>query len=256
MDVGAYLRRIGYDGSLEPTLETLRELHRAHLLNVPFENLDISLRKPIALFRDRLFRKIVTNGRGGFCYELNGLFSELLKILGFDVTLVSARVTLNAKNTPPEFDHLALVVTLENEGTQQQWLADVGFGDSFMEPLRLEDGKENVQRGCVYQLREVRPGEWSARQRNVDDESWVGMYDFSMVPRRVADFSAMCRYHQSSPDSGFTKGRLCSIATEDGRKTLSEGQLIINRNGDRMERPVEPQRWYEMLQQEFGITLR
>ncbi len=256
MDVSAYLRRIGYDGSLEPTVETLRGLHRAHLLTVPFENLDISQKRPIALFRDRLFQKIVTQRRGGFCYELNGIFAELLKTLGYDVTLVSARVSLNQDKVAPEFDHLALIVSFEIEGAgPQRWLADVGFGDSFIEPLRLEDGREEIQRGYAYQLREVRPGEWSAKQRKADDKSWGGMYDFSMIPRRLADFSGMCRYHQTSPDSGFTKGRVCSIATVDGRKTLSQEQLIIDRDGERIERRVDPEEWYELLRSEFGVNL-
>ncbi len=257
MDVGAYLRRIGYDGSLDPTPETLRELHCAHLLAVPFENLDISLKRPIALFRDRLFHKIVTQGRGGFCFELNGLFAELLKTLGFDVTLLSARVTINQTRVPPEFDHLTLMVMFpsEGEGEPERWLTDVGFGDSFVEPLRLESG-ETVQRGYVYQLKEVRPGEWSAKQRKVGDEKWVGMYDFSLIPRQLGEFSAMCLHDQTSPDSSFTKGRLCSMATSDGRKTLSDEQFIVTRNGERLERQLKPGEWYELLGREFGIKLR
>jgi len=95
---------------------------------VPFENLDIHLKRPIVLEDNALFDKIVTRKRGGFCYELNGLFAALLRALGFDVVMLSAGVANPEREFGPDFDHMALLVTLE-----QSWLADVGFGDSFVE---------------------------------------------------------------------------------------------------------------------------
>lgn len=257
MDVSAYLRRIGYDGPLAPTPETLRGLHRSHLLAVPFENLDISLRRPIALYRDRFFQKIVARRRGGFCYELNGLFAELLKSLGFEVTLLSARVTTKPDRVSPEFDHLTLLVTPPStEDVQpQRWLADVGFGDSFVEPLRFQNGAEDSQCGMVYRLQEMSSGEWSVMRRNLDDAKWKGMYDFSEVPRQLSEFSRMCRYHQTSPESGFTKGSICSIATLDGRKTLSDKQFIVTRNGERTQRGVSKAEYDALLRSEFGIVI-
>ncbi len=254
MDFVAYLRRINYDGSLEPTPETLRSLHRAHLYNIPFENLDISLKRPITLFRDRLFQKIVVRGRGGFCYELNGLFAELLKSLGFHVTLLSARVTINSSRVPPEFDHLTLLITFQQNQSHERWLADVGFGDSFIDPLPLVSGAEYTQDDYVYQLNEGAPGEWSAKQRKIEG-AWQGMYDFTIIPRQLGDFSRMCRFHQTSPDSGFTKGRICSIATPDGRKTLSEKQLVVTQNGLRTESELSEGQYYRVLRDEFGIIL-
>lgn len=256
MDVSAYLRRIGYDGPLEPTLDTLRRLHRAHLLTVPFENLDISRKRPIALFRDRLFQKIVERQRGGFCYELNGLFAELLKNLGFDVMLLSARVIIDQTRVPPEFDHLTLLVMFQSENVEtERWLADVGFGDSFIEPLRLVNSLEETQQGYFYCLNEIKPGQWSAKRRKVEEANWEGMYDFSLIPRQLGEFSPMCRYHQSSPDSGFTKSRVCSIATVDGRKTLSDRKLILTRDGQRTERDVGEGEYYRILKDEFGLVL-
>jgi N-hydroxyarylamine O-acetyltransferase len=117
--VDSYLNRIGCSGAREPTLDTLRQLHLAHVSSVPFENLDIP-RRPIVLDEAALFAKIVGRRRGGFCYELNGLFAALLRELGFRVTLLSARVP-NAEGRPvPEFDHLVLRVDLA-----EPWLADV-----------------------------------------------------------------------------------------------------------------------------------
>src|SRR3954447_25028309 len=106
MEIDAYLKRIAYRGSREPTVETLRQLHRAHLLAVPFENLDIPLGNPIVLSVPSFYDKIVERRRGGFCYELNGLFAWLLEQLGFHVELLSAGV-FSGNRPGPEFDHLA-----------------------------------------------------------------------------------------------------------------------------------------------------
>ena len=131
MDTDAYLARMGYTGPREPTPETLRRLHRAHVLAVPFENLDIHLGHPIVLAIPSLYEKIVRRRRGGFCCELNGLFGWLLGQLGFTVVILSARVFRDGQ-PGSEFDHLILRVELEED-----LIADVGFGDSFLEPLRL-----------------------------------------------------------------------------------------------------------------------
>jgi N-hydroxyarylamine O-acetyltransferase len=109
----AYLQRINYDGALAPTAETLCQLQVAHLHAVPFENLSIHLGEPIVLEDEALFRKIVERRRGGFCYELNGLFSALLRALGFDVVRLSAGVAKAEVGFGPEFDHMALMVWLE-----------------------------------------------------------------------------------------------------------------------------------------------
>ena len=130
MNVAAYIKRLGYSGSLIPSLETLRNLHRVHILTVPFENLDILHGREIVLDPDALMRKVVERRRGGFCYELNGAFSALLATLGFRVTLLSARVCREDGSFSPEFDHLTLRVDLD-----EPWLADVGFGDLFIEPF-------------------------------------------------------------------------------------------------------------------------
>ncbi len=119
VDVQAYLERINYQGSTDPTLETLCAVHRAHMLAVPFENLDIPLRQPIVLDEELLFDKIVNRRRGGFCYELNGLFSALLREMGFNVQRLSARVADDEGGFGMEFGHMALVVQ-----HQERLLAD------------------------------------------------------------------------------------------------------------------------------------
>jgi N-hydroxyarylamine O-acetyltransferase len=246
MDVEAYLQRIGYNGDRIPNAETLHNLHHAHLLTVPFENLDIHWGRPIVLDEKSLYEKIVLRRRGGFCYEANGLFAALLRELGFNVTLLSARVIDNG-SPGPDFDHMTLLVQLE-----ERWLADVGFGDSFREPLRLDDPSAQLQNHGAYRL--IRDGEqWTLQARSSDNE-WMPQYMFTLRPYQLADFAGMCHYHQTSPQSHFTQKRVCSLATPAGRVTLSDTRLIITQNGERQERILASQEEYaKTLREYLGI---
>jgi N-hydroxyarylamine O-acetyltransferase len=249
MNVPAYLSRIGYRGPTDPTSETLRILHSTHLQTVPFENLDISRSRPIVLDEDNILHKIVNEHRGGFCYELNGAFAALLRALGFQVTLLSGRVGRADGSESPEFDHLALRVDLE-----QPWLADVGFGDSFVKPLRLQPDVEQKQ--DLGSFRVVGKDASLAVERQQSDISWKTEYLFTLTPRRLEDFTAMCNFHQTSPDSHFTQKRMCSMAIPDGRITLADLKLIKTKNGIREERILaseEEQR--AVLQECFGVVL-
>src|SRR6266436_9958960 len=104
MDIRAYLQRLSYTGAIAPSAETLRLLQLAHLRAVPFENLSIHSGEPVVLDDRALFEKIVGRRRGGFCYELNGLFAALLRALGFQVTTLSAGVAHAGGGFGPEFD--------------------------------------------------------------------------------------------------------------------------------------------------------
>src|ERR1044072_5729389 len=136
MDIKRYLQRIGADaGSPACTAETLRFLQRQHLLHVSFENLDIHWKRPIVLNAGKFYQKIVGENRGGFCYELNGLFNVLLQELGYETKMVSARVG-GGGNFSPEYDHMAIIVKAA-KADGEEYLADVGFGDFIAEPLKL-----------------------------------------------------------------------------------------------------------------------
>ncbi len=222
-------------------------MHVAHLKAVPFENLDIQLGRPIGLDQERLFEKIVARRRGGFCYELNGLFAQLLRSLGYDVTLLSARVAGKEQKLGPEFDHLALLVDVEGP-----WLADVGFGDCFLEPLRLQDGYESVQAGVGYQLLS-HDGDWALMRRKQKDAEWQLQYVFTLIPRKLQDFAEMCVWHQTSPDSHFTRTTVCTRVTEFGRITLSDDRLIVTERGTRTERQVAADERRRVLLNDFGI---
>jgi N-hydroxyarylamine O-acetyltransferase len=247
MEIDSYLRRIEYFGEVRPSEYTLRALHRAHMFTVPFENLDIGLGRAIVCDQSRFLHKIVNEHRGGFCYELNGAFAALLRELGFRVTLLSARVS-TGESLGPEYDHLALRVELE-----QDWLADVGFGDSFVEPLQLEPDLEQEQFGRRYRLISADGG--MCLESNADG-TWKKQYTFGQQPRQLSEFAGMCLYHQTSPDSHFTRKRVCSLATREGRITLTGDKLIETRDGVREERVLRgDEEWRAMLREKFGVNL-
>jgi N-hydroxyarylamine O-acetyltransferase len=249
LDVAAYLERINYRGSQAPTAETLRALQGAHLLSVPFENLSIHSGQRIILEEEALFDKVVTRRRGGFCYELNGLFAALLRALGFEVDMLSARVA-NAKGEfGPDFDHMTLLVRLD-----QPWLADVGFGDSFREPLLIDRREEQVQQDRAYKI--VPDSDRLVLWQRENSDAWKAQYSFNLQPFTFRDYAEMCHYHQTSPQSHFTQKRVCTRATPQGRITLSELRLITTDNGERNEHMLQDEQEYaKLLGQHFGIVM-
>jgi N-hydroxyarylamine O-acetyltransferase len=253
MDTLLYLARIQYSEPIKPDVQTLQGLHLAHMRNVPFENLDIGLKRSIRLTEDGLWDKIVVQKRGGFCYELNGLFAQILKQIGFNVTYLNARVYNRAGELGIDFDHLALLVQIP--GQAERWLMDVGFGDSFNEPLSFEERGEQPQGLRSYRLEQTPEGciVW---QKNYDG-SWERLYFFDLQPRSFpTDYEPACLYHQTSPESSFTRGSIISRATLDGRVSLQDGRLIITKDGQRSERQIAGKDEYQLLlKQYFDVTL-
>lgn len=245
----AYLERIGLsDSELRPDLETLILLQRSHLLAVPFENLDIHWSRPIVLDIGKFYSKIVTDRRGGFCYELNGLFETLLRDIGFETRLVSARV-FNGKEHGPEFDHAAIIVTIDGE----EYLADVGFGAFTAEPLKFIPDAEQVDANGCFLIRHREDGYFEVLKR--DEGIWRSEYLFMSDGHPLADFADMCDFQQYAPDSHFRKGMLCSIMTANGRRTLTETSFIRTENGGKKETPLKDlDQFYEFLSNEFGIV--
>jgi N-hydroxyarylamine O-acetyltransferase len=249
LNTEAYLDRINYRGSLASDAETLRQLHLAHLLMVPFENLSIHYGEPIVLEDEALFDKVVRRRRGGFCYELNGSFAALLRTLGFNVAMLSAGVMNATGDVSPDFDHMTLLVQLD-----ERWLADVGFGDSFREPVLLEQRAEQAQGEHVYRLDSQ--GDRFTLMRRDTQGSWSGQYRFGLRPYKYPDFDARCRYHQTAAESHFKQGRICTRITPDGRITLSERRLIETTAAQRQERELSSETEYaEVLREQFGIVL-
>lgn len=224
MDIKRYLNRIHYTGDLVPTLEVLNELQSAHLLSVPFENIDIHYKVKIDLLKT--YDKVVIHNRGGFCYELNGLFYGLLTKIGFDVKMVSARV-YNAEGTfGAEFDHMALIVNIGNEN----YLTDVGFGDFSFYPLKIEFNKELTDKCGIFKFGKY-DGDYNVVTKLNDKNELVPQYIFSEKQRTLYEFSEMCKYHQTNPASHFTRNLICSKQTQNGRITISGNKLKITDKG-------------------------
>jgi N-hydroxyarylamine O-acetyltransferase len=250
VDSTAYLNRIGYAGPLEAAAETLRALHLAHMQTVPFENLDIPLGRPIVLEEAALFDKIVTRRRGGFCYELNGLFAALLRALGFEVDMLAARVSIGNGDFGPDFDHMTLLVKGLEGGS---WLADVGFGECFSEPLRFDDQTDQLRDGRAYRLAH---GDGMVKLLANQGEDWDDQYLFRLQPYELHDFAAMCLYQQTSPESIFTQKRVCTRITPTGRVTLAGDRMIFTEAGQRREQPVRSEQEYAAaLLEHFGIEI-
>ena len=220
--VDEYLARFGADRNTP-----LGELQARHLHHVPFENLDIHLGETISIDRDALFDKLVRQRRGGFCYELNGLFAELLEALGADVRRLGARVWGGSGFGPP-LDHMQLLVTWP--GSDEPHLVDVGFGRFATDPLRWRARDEQTDPTGTYRLVDTDDGQV--------DISWNGSPACRTDPRPLAleDFTAMCWYQQTSPASHFTQGPTCSRLDSGGRVTIA-GRLLIRTTagGERTE---------------------
>ncbi|PZG01625.1 arylamine N-acetyltransferase family protein [Micromonospora deserti] len=247
MDVTAYLERIGVERPRVADGAALRELHRAHQTVVPFENLSIHLGEPISLAEDDLIDKIVQRRRGGFCYELNGAFAMLLEALGYRVVRAAARVYGGERLGPP-FDHLALLVSTAEGGGP--WLVDVGFGSHSVYPLEFTSRAEQADPGGRFALVD-------AGERDVDViKDGQPQYRIERRARSLADFAPTCWWQQTSPDSHFTRGPICSRIDGDGRISISGRTLILTNGATRSEVPLgTDEALLSAYRDHFGIVL-
>jgi len=241
-----YFTRVGHRSDARPTLATLRELHRAHLLSIPYENLDIHLGVPLTLDPERMFAKLVDERRGGWCYEMNGVFANVLEAIGFDVRRVAGTVGRAAHGWRAQGNHLVLVVTLD-----RPWIVDVGFGDGFLAPLPLEPGTYS-QSFLRYRVSRDGP-RW-----RVDNHAFGGAdgFDFTLTRRTLDDFAVQCRELQTSPESGFVKTTVCERFTREGLIMLRGATLKEVTAAGARERVLESAGEYEAtLRDRFGLDL-
>jgi N-hydroxyarylamine O-acetyltransferase len=242
-----YLQRLGVARPAAADAAALRELHRAHQVAVPFENLSIHLSEPVSLDEADLADKIVARGRGGFCYELNGAFALLLEALGAQVTRLAARVFSDGRPGPP-FDHLALAVRLPDGSGP--WLADVGFGSHSDYPLLLDSRDEQDDPAARFLIADADHGDVDVLK---DGEP---QYRIEPRERSLADFAATCWYQQTSPSSHFTRGTVCSRRTADGRISVSDRTLIRTSGGTRTEQHLaSDDDVLAAYREHFGIVL-
>lgn len=262
MAVEGYLRRLGVGRPARPAVEALHELHLAHLRTVPFENLSIHLGEEIVLDEQRLLDKIVTQRRGGFCYELNGAFGVLLTALGFDVTLLAARVYGDGGRLGIPYDHLALRVRTVDGG---EWLADVGFGAHCHLPLVFGERGDQEDPGGTFRIAEadadaagVRGGHGVREAADLDVlRNGRPVYRLEVRPRELGDFTAGAWWHSTSPASHFTRSLVCSrITGSGGRITLSGRRFTVTApDGTRQERKItSDEEVLALYRERFGMA--
>lgn len=248
MDVKKYFDRLGlaYTPDLKPDSALLKKLHLAHCLTVPYENIDMLRGIPTSLSEDDLFRKIVLEGRGGLCFELNGCFGNLLRALGYTVTDYAARY-LRGESTIPMRRHRVLKV----EATDGIWLCDVGIGEvAQREPVALVEGLEQPQFGEVYKLTKEDFFGWVLW--DFHKGSWRKFYSFTEEPQLEVDFVAGNFYCEKHPDSPFNKTEMFAMKTLTGRKTL-DGRVYKEFDGDTVTVTEVPEERMPEAYAKFGL---
>jgi N-hydroxyarylamine O-acetyltransferase len=222
LDLDAYLRRVDHRGGREPTLATLQALHLAHATHIPFENLDILLGRPIRIDLESLQAKLVAGGRGGYCFEQNTLFGAVLGALGFEVSLLAARVRFGATRVLPR-THMVLKVRSEDA----DWLADVGFGAAgLLRPLRFGEQSADRQFAWTYRLADE-AGQWVLR--SLRDGAWTDLYAFTLEPQLPVDFEVANHYVSTHPQSRFVQTLTAQRLTPEERRMLVNRELSIER---------------------------
>ncbi|WP_339253973.1 arylamine N-acetyltransferase [Sporosarcina sp. FSL W8-0480] len=247
MNIEKYLKRFNASHLTDPSLNNLKELQFLHMTNIPFENLDVIRKVPIYLNLNTIYEKIVTRMRGGYCYELNGLFHWLLVKLGYDATLVAATVFRpNGKWAKPE-THAAILVHLD-----ETYLVDVGFGDSTVLPIPLNGGICTDVSGSygVTKLDDV----MYVLNRTRNGESRM-IYKFEATQKRLEDFHEGCVFNQVSADSTFTHVDIITKATETGRISLYDDELSIYEKGIKTNRVLTPTERTSVMVELFGIEI-
>jgi N-hydroxyarylamine O-acetyltransferase len=222
LDVDAYLRRIGHVGRLQPTYDVLQALHLGHATHIPFENLDVLLKRPIRLDLEGLQDKLVRSGRGGYCYEQNLLLSAVLRKAGFEVSHLAARVLYRSGRILPR-THMLLLLRVDGA----PWLADVGFGlEGLLQPLPFVTGLETRQYAWTYRLVEE-AGQWVLQ--SLRQGSWTNLYAFSLEPQQLSDYEVANHYSSTHPDSRFVQTLTVQLPTPDARYMLRNREFIVDR---------------------------
>jgi N-hydroxyarylamine O-acetyltransferase len=246
----AYFERINYRGSTEAGEDTLRDIHTAHTLNVPFENLDVFYRRPILLDSLSLYKKIVEEKRGGYCFEMNGIFSHVLQEMGFKVTNLLARVTIDGIHYTTK-THQAIRVEIGGN----TWLADVGFGnDGIIAPLILEEDIEQKQFAHTYRLVKHAKFGWALQKKM--EGSYVPLYAFTLDACSPEDFLMSNHFTATFPESFFIKMRMCTMPTKDGRITLTDNHFKVVKNNDVLDTPITTDNEFNtLLKKHFRLDL-
>lgn len=248
VDLEAYFDRIAYTGDRNAGIQTLTDLHLAHATHVPFENLDVMLKRPIRLDLESLQAKIVQQRRGGYCFEQNLLFASVLSQLGFSVDLLQARVRFGTERVLPR-THVALAVDIGGE----RWLADLGFGScGLLLPIPLIPG-------------EYRQFAWSYRLSCQSDQwilqapigaAWQDLYVFDLEPQLAVDFEPPNHYVSTHPDSRFVQTLTVQRVAPEKRLVLRNTELTTTTPaGESRSTIAGHAELMHVLSSEFGLNI-
>jgi N-hydroxyarylamine O-acetyltransferase len=243
-----YFERIGFAPGGETPLERLDAVHLAHLKHIPFENLDVYAGRPVSAAPDDVYEKLVPQRRGGYCFEMNSLFCQAARAMGFEVSPRLARVYNGGWGG---FTHRMNVVTLGGE----RYLADVGFGGNvFTRPLLLREGL--IQRRGAADYRILRADTLGPIEYAVQLDAGGGFADmlgFNDRPATEEDFAVGNFYTSAHPASFFRDHIMCAIVTEGGKTALFDDTLTVTENGGSVVTRVERSALPEVLRRHFGI---
>lgn len=252
LDLDAYFKRIGYDGPRAPTLDTLKAIHYAQAVSIPFENLDVLAKRPILLDLASLQKKLVTEKRGGYCFEVNGLFAAVLRELGFDVTTLIGRVRWMA---PEEVDTARSHMLMRVELPEGPFLADVGFGGLTMTgPIRFET---DIEQETPHEPRRLLEHEGGFELQAKIGDGWVPVYRFTLEPHRRTDYEVASWYTSTHPSSIFVQFLIAGRPQEGKWFSLFNREFKIRGLDGKAETRVldSADEIAEVLDRYFGIAL-
>lgn len=242
-----YCKRIGYEGEVRADEATLRLLMQHQLTTVPFENLDIQAGNTVSLIPEEIVAKIIDRNRGGYCYEVNGLFAMALEALGIEYHFVAARPMFYPVKRPNT--HLAIIATIGD----QQWLCDLGFGSyGIRAPIILTQLDQPIIQGHdVFMLSKSEAGEFLLKAC-VDDE-WTNQYAFNLSPWEWIDFAPANYMNSTHPDAIFVQKRLVIIQNPSGRAILVGNHLTLIQDGIKTTRDIEESQIEAVLEKYFDL---
>lgn len=250
MELSRYFERVGFQGKPAPDIATLNSLQRAHICRVPFENLDVQLGRPTSTDVESAFDKIVISGRGGWCYEQNGLFGWVLSQIGFKVTRLAGNVMRADRGEASASNHLSLLVATPDE-PDRRYLVDVGFGGSLIAPIELLEATHS-QAPFRVGLRRLADGYWQ-----FFEDAGSGEFSFDFLAR-TADENALtmkCRDLQTDPESGFVLNFVAQLRRPDQHLSL-RGRVLktVSATGNSEYLIQSADEFAETLRDLFGLT--
>ena len=248
-DLQQYLNRINFSEEIKLDLAGIKKLMQSQIFSVPFENIDVQAGKTISLIGDDIVNQIVTKNRGGYCYQINGIFSLALQEIGVPHYYIAVRPLVNPGQNPKT--HLAIIAAIENE----EYLIDLGFGgNSIREPLKLSQIETEIQQGFdTFTLVKTEDDDYLLQI--LVGKEWSNLYSFDLTPQRWIDFKPANHYNYSHPDSFFTQNLIVVLQNPFGKKILFKNAIKSVTNGDTEIIPFEDHQLNNLLKTEFNLMV-